>query len=234
MDERVGDLAVGAFEDVANSLPRNPHLQGHVGLVQTIEISQPERFKFVRGERHLIKRMQGHADRLEIDRYRLAVDATLFGRAGHESEIIGKSQLCRKAKTMERWETPCKAGICARMPVSTMVVRADMKKILVMAALMLAIPVSWGKTFLIDVRTPAEFSAGHIEGAINIEYQGIGQKIAESGAARDDEVILYCHSGRRAGIARDTLLKAGFVNVQNYGGVEEARQRLITRPHTQP
>jgi phage shock protein E len=111
---------------------------------------------------------------------------------------------------------------------------AGMKKFLMAAVLMLLIPVSWGKTFLIDVRTPEEFSAGHIEGAINIEYQGIEQKITQSGADRNDEVILYCHSGRRAGIARDTLLKAGFVNVQNYGGMEEARKRLITRPHTRP
>ena len=109
-----------------------------------------------------------------------------------------------------------------------------MKKILMVTALMLLIPVCWGKTFLIDVRTPEEFSAGHIQGAINIEYQAIGQKIAQSGAARNDEVILYCHSGRRAGIARETLLKAGFVNVQNYGGMEEARQRLSPHPLTRP
>jgi phage shock protein E len=147
--------------------------------------------------------------------------------------LLAKANYAGKPKPWEGGKPPARRGMRQNV-CPTMMEGAGMKKFFMVVALLLAIPASWGKTFLIDVRTPEEFSAGHIEGAINIEYQGIEQKIAQSGAARNDEVILYCHSGRRAGIARDSLLKAGFVNVQNYGGMEEARQRLITRPHTQP
>lgn len=85
------------------------------------------------------------------------------------------------------------------------------------------------KTFVIDVRTPAEFAAGHLDGALNIEYQYIGGQIGMSGAGKKDEIILYCHSGRRAGIAQKTLTDLGFKKVQNYGGMEEARKRLQAR-----
>lgn len=101
-----------------------------------------------------------------------------------------------------------------------------MRKILLVCVLALLAPVCWGKTFLIDVRTPEEYAAGHLESAVNIEYQQIESRITQVGVRKNDEVILYCHSGRRAGIARETLLRLGYANVQNYGGMEEARQRL--------
>ena len=87
----------------------------------------------------------------------------------------------------------------------------------------------WAKTFLIDVRTPEEYANGHLDGAINIEYQQIQTKISQAGVGKGDEVILYCHSGRRAGIARETLQGLGYTHVQNYGGMEEARKRLSTK-----
>lgn len=101
-----------------------------------------------------------------------------------------------------------------------------MRKILLACVMALLAPICWGKTFLIDVRTPEEYAAGHLEGAINIEYRQIQTKIVQVGVKTNDEVILYCHSGRRAGIASETLKGLGYPNVQNYGGMEEARKRL--------
>lgn len=85
---------------------------------------------------------------------------------------------------------------------------------------------AFGRTVVIDVRTPQEYAGGHIEGALNIEYQSIDRSIGMAGVGKEDEIILYCHSGRRAGIARELLLNRGFRNVENYGGLEDARAKL--------
>ena len=79
---------------------------------------------------------------------------------------------------------------------------------------------------VIDVRTPQEFQAGHIEGALNISHTEIAQDIFKAKVNKDDHVILYCRSGRRSGLAMNTLKSMGFANTENYGGLEEAKKRL--------
>lgn len=61
---------------------------------------------------------------------------------------------------------------------------------------------------VLDVRSPEEFAAGHVPGAINIPYDRIGERLAE--VPRDKDVILYCQSGRRAGIAAQALAEHGY------------------------
>ena len=96
----------------------------------------------------------------------------------------------------------------------------------------LALTVSLGglpaqaKDVIIDVRSPQEFAAGHVEGAINIEHSAIAQQIAKAGASKDDTVLLYCQSGRRSGIALDTLKGLGFSKAENVGGIAQARKTL--------
>ena len=85
---------------------------------------------------------------------------------------------------------------------------------------------------LIDVRTPSEFATGSLSNdihpfAINIEYQSIAALPSIiSGATKDDNITLYCRSGRRSDIARQTLRELGYVNVRDIGGFEEARAVL--------
>ncbi|MFV9473276.1 rhodanese-like domain-containing protein [Advenella sp. RU8] len=74
----------------------------------------------------------------------------------------------------------------------------------------------------IDVRTPAEFASGHLSNAINIEYQDLGSEIMSVTQDRSMPINLYCRSGRRAEIARQVLLKMGYVNVINHGSYEQA------------
>ncbi len=85
------------------------------------------------------------------------------------------------------------------------------------------------KDVIIDVRSPQEFAAGHVEGAINIEHTAIAQEIAKAGVSKDDTVLLYCQSGRRSGIALDTLKGMGFSKAENVGGIEQARKTLAKK-----
>lgn len=79
----------------------------------------------------------------------------------------------------------------------------------------------------IDVRTAGEFESGHVEGSVNIPYEDIVGRIGEVTANKDDVIYVYCRSGRRSGIALEALQQAGFDNVVNLGGLDDA-QRFAT------
>ena len=76
----------------------------------------------------------------------------------------------------------------------------------------------------IDVRTPAEFEAGHVKGAIRIPWDGIEKGVAELGLSKDTPIYLYCGSGGRSGKAKDRLDALQFTAVTNAGGLDEARE----------
>lgn len=61
--------------------------------------------------------------------------------------------------------------------------------------------------YLLDVRTPEEFAAGHIAGAVNIPVQELEHRLSEVPATTP--VVVYCHSGRRAGKAASLLQARG-------------------------
>ncbi len=71
---------------------------------------------------------------------------------------------------------------------------------------------------ILDVRTPEEFSQGHIEGAINIPVQEIEKMIGELNKYKKYEIIVYCRSGSRSRKASEILIKHGFRNVYNLKG----------------
>lgn len=71
----------------------------------------------------------------------------------------------------------------------------------------------------VDVRTPEEFAAGHVTGAINIPHSEMAQRYPELEQYGDKELLLYCRSGRRSGIATRILEDVGFDNVRNVGGL---------------
>lgn len=65
---------------------------------------------------------------------------------------------------------------------------------------------------IVDVRSPEEFAKGHVPGAINIPMEKMQERLPELMAAKknNQDIVLYCHSGRRSAIAAETLRKNGF------------------------
>ncbi|WP_440053692.1 rhodanese-like domain-containing protein [Pseudoalteromonas sp. T1lg65] len=63
---------------------------------------------------------------------------------------------------------------------------------------------------IVDVRTPQEFSEGHIKGAINIPYNRIVKNRELVDRHKDKQLVVYCRSGRRAGIFIKSLEPEGF------------------------
>ena len=81
------------------------------------------------------------------------------------------------------------------------------------------------KPLIIDVRTEAEWNNGHIEGAILIPYELIGDKIGAVAKDKSRRIYVYCRSGRRSQIAKETLEKLGYKNVVNIGSLEDAAKK---------
>ncbi|MBT3201936.1 MAG: rhodanese-like domain-containing protein [Phycisphaerales bacterium] len=79
---------------------------------------------------------------------------------------------------------------------------------------------------IIDVRTAREFSDDHIAEAINIPYNLIADRIGDLGIKKDHEIVLYCRSGARAGVALTTLKALGYTKVTNAGGLADIKRKM--------
>lgn len=74
---------------------------------------------------------------------------------------------------------------------------------------------------VIDVRTPAEYAAGHIAGAQNIDVEAADFAAKISTLDKEAPYLLYCRSGRRSAIAAEEMAKAGFTDVVDGGGMAD-------------
>ncbi len=110
-----------------------------------------------------------------------------------------------------------------------------MKKLLTVLLLLAALAVEAQEvrfngikpTFVIDVRTSAEFAAGHIEGALNIPVEQIGQGIKSiKGLRKNSPILVYCRSGRRSAHARFMLEQQGFNRVLDGGGMATLARQI--------
>lgn len=77
-------------------------------------------------------------------------------------------------------------------------------------------------TAVIDVRTPAEFAEGHLEGAVNIDWQDASFADTVSELDKDGTYVIYCRSGNRSGQAIDAMTSMGFTDLTNGGSVADA------------
>jgi phage shock protein E len=79
---------------------------------------------------------------------------------------------------------------------------------------------------VIDVRTVAEWDKGHLEGAILIPYDQIGEKIGTVVKDKSKTIYVYCRTGRRTKIAKEALEKLGYKDIVNLGPMEDAAKTL--------
>ena len=72
---------------------------------------------------------------------------------------------------------------------------------------------------IIDARTDEEFAEGHIEGAIVIPEYEISFRAEKELPDKNALILVYCRSGRRSKIASEELVKLGYTNVKEFGGI---------------
>lgn len=73
-------------------------------------------------------------------------------------------------------------------------------------------------TVVLDVRTPTEFEAGHIDGAINADFMGDDFVSAIADLDREATYVLHCKSGARSAKALEVMKEQGFTNVAHLTG----------------
>ena len=72
---------------------------------------------------------------------------------------------------------------------------------------------------IIDARTEEEYAEGHIENAILIPEYEIKDRAEKELPDKDALILVYCRSGRRSKIASEELVKLGYTNVKEFGGI---------------
>jgi len=72
---------------------------------------------------------------------------------------------------------------------------------------------------LIDVRTPAEYASGHVEGALNLPLERFVQEYAGIAPDKTRQIVLYCRSGARSGQAMQFLQQLNYQRAINGGSV---------------
>ena len=72
---------------------------------------------------------------------------------------------------------------------------------------------------ILDVRRPDEYAGGHIPKAINVPNEEIGSAEIPELPDKSQLILVYCRSGRRSKEASEKLVKLGYTNVVEFGGI---------------
>ena len=81
---------------------------------------------------------------------------------------------------------------------------------------------------ILDVRRPDEFAAGHIPNAINVPNESIGTSELLELPDKNQLILVYCRSGRRSKEASEKLVKLGYTNIVEFGGVLDWKGETVT------
>jgi phage shock protein E len=82
---------------------------------------------------------------------------------------------------------------------------------------------------LIDVRSPAEFSSGHLPNAINLPLEEIETALPRRVKDKNQVLLLHCQSGMRSGAAKAKLKNLGYANAFNLGSYARAARIVSAR-----
>lgn len=81
---------------------------------------------------------------------------------------------------------------------------------------------------ILDVRRPDEFAAGHIPNAINVPNESIGTAEIPELPDKNQLIMVYCRSGRRSKEASEKLVKLGYTNIVEFGGILDWMGETVT------
>ena len=81
---------------------------------------------------------------------------------------------------------------------------------------------------ILDVRTAEEYSEKHIPGAINIANESIGTEDIPELLDKDQLILVYCRSGNRSKQASEKLVKLGYTNIVEIGGINSWSGETVT------
>lgn len=81
---------------------------------------------------------------------------------------------------------------------------------------------------ILDVRTPEEFAEKHIPNAINVPNETIGTDEISQLPDKNQLIMVYCRSGRRSKEAAEKLVKLGYTNIVEFGGIIDWKGETVS------
>lgn len=81
---------------------------------------------------------------------------------------------------------------------------------------------------ILDVRRPDEYATGHIPNAINVPNENIGTDEISALPDKNQLIMVYCRSGRRSKEAAEKLVKLGYTNIVEFGGILDWKGETVS------
>ena len=78
---------------------------------------------------------------------------------------------------------------------------------------------SEGNYIILDTRTQEEYDESRIPGAILIPHDQVKEKAESMLTDKSQLILVYCRSGRRSKLAAEDLVKLGYTNIKEFGGI---------------
>ena len=72
---------------------------------------------------------------------------------------------------------------------------------------------------ILDTRTAEEYNEGHIPGAVLLPHEDVKDKAHVVLPDKTQLILVYCRSGRRSKLASEDLVKLGYTNIREFGGI---------------
>lgn len=107
-----------------------------------------------------------------------------------------------------------------------MITLSRIATVTVLAFLLSACGMFAPQTVWLDVRSVDEYAEDHIDNTPNIPHTEIVARIADLDLSKSTPIKVFCRSGVRAGLALTALEELGYTNVENVGGIADARELL--------
>ena len=84
-----------------------------------------------------------------------------------------------------------------------------------------------GNVIILDVRTKEDYTSGHIENSILIPVNDIEKEVENILKDKEQKVLIYCRSGNRSSQAAKLLVKMGYTNVYDFGGIKDWPYEIV-------
>lgn len=84
-----------------------------------------------------------------------------------------------------------------------------------------------GDVIILDVRSKEEYNSGHIENSILIPVNDIEKEAENILKDKEQKILVYCRSGNRSSQASKLLVKMGYTNVYDFGGIKDWLYEIV-------
>lgn len=209
-------------------------------LLDVREVAEIEKDGYIAGAVNIpVREVLNNLDKLPAKDHPIVIYCASGHRGGMmlaSLQMLGYTDVKNLAGGIGAWkkaELPVETGTLPAAPVAGTAPEVDATRLANLGAFFTNLPEGFATVkpadfnveltsatvpFIVDVRTPDEFKAGFIEGAVNIAINDVPANLAQLPADKAAPIVVLCQSGHRGSIVMMYLRMLGYTNVRNLGG----------------